>query len=83
MVRAGVPERAAMMISCHKIRSVFEWNNIINEDDLRKASERVKGHHEEMAALQNGHNLGTVQVQEADIYIEDRPQFIDGQGFRG
>jgi integrase len=74
MVRAGVPERVAMLISGHKTRSVFERYNIVNEDDLKKASQRVKEYHQqEMAALQNGYSLGTVQAQEAELAVEDKP----------
>jgi integrase len=73
MVRAGVPERVAMMISGHKTRSVFERYNIVNENDLKLASKRVKEYHLERVKFENGHNLGTVKVQEAKIQLEDRP----------
>jgi integrase len=56
MVRSGVPERVAMMISGHKTRSVFDRYNIVNDQDLKAAAAKYATY---LIGL-HGHNLGTV-----------------------
>ena len=57
MIRSGIPERVAMMISGHKTRSVFDRYNIVSDHDLKMAAAQHSAYLDSL----HGHNLGTIR----------------------
>jgi len=70
MVRAGVPERVSMKISGHKTRSVFDRYNIVNEEDLKLAAERMETLFRETEKNRHGHKMGTISDFEEEKRVE-------------
>lgn len=57
MVRAGTPEKVAMMITGHKTRAVFDRYHIVSSRDLQEAARRHQAYLEEQERqLQSGYS---------------------------
>jgi len=80
MVRAGIPERVAMMISGHKTRSVFDRYNIVSDADLRIAAKKQEAYLETQTGTISGtvHEIGTKKGSRQN----DETPIIHGAGAR-
>jgi integrase len=72
LARTGTPEGVAMKISGHKTRTIFERYNIVSEDDLRMASERLSLAHDEGTKRAQIDQLGHNHAGEVNAFNKPR-----------
>ena len=59
MVRAGIPEKQAMLISGHKTKAIFMRYDIVDESDIQNAGRKLDAYFKAAREMQSSHKVRT------------------------